>query len=151
MAISVYTTDEDLVAIRPDILSLGGQNFVDWSAKHEEAFKLINRVLIGRWYKEAAADRGFDYRTTPFDPDKLQAADVTTLSAYKTLELIYIYLMTNTPKESGFERQATLFRNLYNEELRNVLAIGVSYDWDDSDTFTDAEVYDRVPRRLTRV
>ena len=44
----VYSTDDDLVKIRPNILDLGVPEWID---QHKEAFSIINRALVARWYK----------------------------------------------------------------------------------------------------
>jgi len=149
MAITAYSTDDDLLTIRPNILDFGVR---DWEEKHVKAFNTINRVLIARWYKEVADEHGIDnWRETPFDPEKVDADQIKELSCYKTLELIYMHLMKDSPQADGFERQRGVYRDLYNEELRTLLATGLNYDWDDDDVIGDTEKYIVRQRRLVRV
>jgi len=148
MAIEVYTTDDDLVLVRPNILELGVN---DWEDQHKEAFKIINRILVSRWYREVAAEYGYDWRETVFDPEKIDTDQIKRLSVYKTLELIYLYLMKDSPEPDGFERQHKLFRELFNEELSNLLSSGINYDWDADDTIDSDESYIPRQRRLERV
>lgn len=148
MSVTVYSQDADLVKLRPNIMDMGVD---DWTFKHEEAFAFINRTLVHRWFKTAAADLGYDYRETTFSPDNVVVSELTQLSCYKTLELVYIYLMNDAPEADGFDRQRKIFRDLYNEELKNILAIGLSYDWDADGNIASSEKYIHYPRRLVRV
>lgn len=148
MAIVAYSTDEDLLEIRSNILSLGVDS---WEEQHQKAFGIINRAIINKWYKEAAKDYSLDYRDAEFSPDLVEEGFLTELSCYKTLELIYLQLMKDSPQQDGFGRNREIFRDLYNEELREILASGISYDWDGDSSIVDTEKYQRVPRRLTRV
>lgn len=126
-----YSVDGDLIKIRPNILELG---VAEWAAKHDEAFLLINRALIYKWYKTVAYGMGItDWRATEFDPELLDQEQVNRLSCYKTLELIYLFLMKDSPEPDGFEREMKTFRGLYNDEFKELLAIGISYDWDGDD------------------
>jgi hypothetical protein len=143
-----YSTDADIVKIRPNILQLGVS---DWSDMHDEAESAINRTIIRRWYKDAAANYSLDWRDTEFDSSLVDSTQFLNLSCYKTLEYCYRYLMKDSEKPDGFERQMSLFRDMYNQELEEVLATGISYDWDGSGAATDSEKFQRQPRRLTRV
>ena len=107
MAIEFYSTDDDLVMIRPNILELG---ISCWEDQHKEAFKVINRILIGRWYKQMALEYGVDWRETEFDPELVDKDQLVRLSCYKTLEFAYLYLMKDSPEPDGFEREMTMFQ-----------------------------------------
>ena len=148
MAREYYTTDDDLITIRPNIIQLGVS---DWQFQHIEAFKMINRALIGKWYKSVAAEYGVDFRETEFDPDLVDIEQVKRLSACKTLELCYLYLMKDSPEPDGFEREMKIFRECYNSELAELLAIGLNYDWDEDDVIEGEEKYQSRIRRLQRV
>jgi hypothetical protein len=147
MATTVYSVDEDLSKVRPNILTLGVS---DWTTHHEEAFDMINRLLISKWYIQAATENGFDWRAEPFDPEKVDASQLVRASSYKTLELAYLYLMKDSPEPDGFEREMELFRKLFDAEMRTVLGVGISYDWDESGTIEDDETYQPQTRRLYR-
>lgn len=147
MAVTYYSTDDDLVKIRPNILDLG---IGDWEEQHMEAFEIINRVLISRWYKIIAGEHGVDWWLTEFDPDLVDSSQLLRLSCYKTLELIYTYLMKDGPDPDGFERNSKNFGKKYNEELKEVLSIGITYDWDADDEFDTEEKYEPAPRRIYR-
>lgn len=142
-----YCVDSDLLKYRPNILSLGVDS---WEDQREEAYGMINRVLLTRWYRKVAPEMGYDPNVTIFDPTQIKEGSLTRLEAFKTLELAYMILMKDSPEADGFERNMKTFRDKYNEELELVLAQGLDYDWSDSGTFDDDEVYLRAPRRLTR-
>lgn len=145
---TVYSVDANIVAIRPNILLLGT---TDWTFKHEAAFGMINRDIVGKWYKDVAPNQSIaDWRTTAFDPDYIDADQVNLLSCYKTLEIIYLYLMKDAPEEDAFEREMKLFRKMYNDEFAQLLEIGFNYDWDKDDTIEAVETYQSTPRTLSR-
>jgi len=147
MAIEFYSTDDDLVMIRPNILELG---ISCWEDQHKEAFKVINRILIGRWYKQMALEYGVDWRETEFDPELVDKDQLVRLSCYKTLEFAYLYLMKDSPEPDGFEREMELFRKRFADELQSVLAEGVTYDWNKDDSISSDERYAISGRRLLR-
>lgn len=142
-----YSTDTDLVKIRPNILNLG---IPEWSDRHAEAKNIIDRRLIREWYKQAAVENGVDYTQTEFDPDNLEDGALTRLSCYKALELIYMFLMNDHPEEDGFERQMKTFRQLYNEEFKEIMSLGINYDWDEDGVVASNEMYHKTRRRLYR-
>jgi len=144
---TVYSTDDDLIKIRPNILDLGVS---EWVEQHQQAFAIINRALIARWYKSVAAENGVDWRSTEFNPDLVDISQILRLSCYKTLELAYIYLTQDSPTPGGFEREAESFAKRYNSELNEVLAIGLSYDWGDDSAVDTEEKYQIPIRRLKR-
>lgn len=148
-----YSTDADLIKIRPNILGLGVSSWEsEPNDKHTEAYSLINRALIYKWYKTVAYSMGVDdWRATEFDPDLIDQNQVNLLSCYKTLELIYLYLMKDSPEPDGFEREMKIFRGLYNDEFKELLAIGINYDWDGDETIESPdEKYIPSRRELVR-
>lgn len=149
MAIEVYCEDVDLLFYRPNILSLG---VTDWEDQRKEAFELINRIVDARWYREIVRQNKFDIDPdqTPFTPDYVEEDQLKRLACYKTLELAYMKLAKEGPDEDGFERNMKNFRQLYNEELDIILAVGITYDWDASGSLTYDERYLKAPRRLKR-
>jgi len=145
-----YCNEDDMEKIRPKIMELGVDG---WDDQIAEADAVIDRVLETRWYRKAAEDMGLDFRETPFNRDQLleQVTQCTRLGCYKTLELAYLYLMKDAAEADAFERQAKTFRELYTKELSEVLATGLTYDWDADGEITDTtEVLVPVTRRLAR-
>jgi hypothetical protein len=144
-----YCVDADLVKIRPNILSLG---VADWDDQRAEATSIINRALTSRWYTMACDNAGLDHRETPFNQDLLlnAATQLTRLGCYKTLELAYLYLITDSPEPDGFERDSKNFGKMYSTELAEVLGGGLDYDWDESGDLAYTEKAIPVMRRLKR-
>jgi len=144
-----YCDDDDLVAQRPKILSLG---VATWATQIAEATTIINRALETRWYRQACREYELDYRAYAFDPDLLlNAADqLTRLGTFKSLELAYMVLQKDSPEADAFERHAGSYRKLYGTELAEVLAQGLDYDWDDSGAIGDTEKRMPSMRRLKR-
>jgi len=142
-----YTTDADLMAIRPQILQLGVES---WDQYHTDAATTVDEVLEVRWYRGEADQRGFNYTTTPFDGDLLDTTQIKKLVAYKVLELCYEYLMKEMSEADGFERFMKLYNKRYENELQRLLALGLHYDWDEDDTVDQDEKFAQQYRRLAR-
>ncbi len=142
-----YCVDTDLVKYRSNIMDLG---VVSWENQREEAYEMINRVISARWYRGASKVMGYDYRFTPFDSDLVMNDNLKRLECFKALELAYMILKKDGPKQDGFERAESSFRDRYNEELESVLAAGVDYDWDGDGEQNDDEHTIRVSRRIVR-
>jgi len=145
----VYSTDDDLVAIRSNILLLGVD---DWEQKHIDAKIYIDKIIESQWYRTTALDNGIDYLETVFNADLLSdsGSQLKLLSCYKTLELIYVDLMKDTQEEDGFERHSKFFGKLFDKELKNVLSIGLDYDWNLSGSISSDERQQPKKRRLRR-
>lgn len=140
-----YCTDIDLLTYRPNILSLGVDN---WENQREYAYEIINRVIEARWYRQAAEELNVDYLEVTFDPDLIEEGYLTRLECFKALELIYMYLKKDAQESDGFARLEEEFRKRYNEELDIILAMGITYDWDQSGAISYDERYISVSRRL---
>ena len=122
-----YCSDSDLIKIRPRMLELG---VTDWTPQ------IVDDV---------------NWRTTLFDRALLKSSDtqLTRVACYKSLELIFMYLMKHRA-DDAFEKEREMFSKLYKEEMREVLLAGLDYDWDDDDLDSDEIAVPRV-RRLMRV
>lgn len=147
MAMATYCTDSELLKYRSNILSLGVSS---WQVQREEAFEIINRVVIARWYRKAAPEMGIDPNLTAFDPELVKANTLTRLEAFKTLELAYMILKKDGPEKDGFERNEEAFRNRFNEELEMILGSGIDYDWSNSGVIDLEETGIRITRRNIR-
>lgn len=146
----LFHNDDDLVAIRPNILSYG---ITDFELQMQEAENIVIRMLDARWYRNVASDNGIDFRSTPLDATLfLNASDqLSRLACYKSLQLIYLHLMKESPEADAFERQSATFKKLYSEEQKEVLDAGLDYDWSDDGTIDAGEnIVPRI-RRLQRV
>ncbi len=142
-----YATDSDLLKVRPDVLSLGVET---WEAQHAEAADIIDRLMAARWYRVAAEERGVDPTAIPFQGAHVRPGSLKRLACYKTLELVYTFLMKPGPVADGFEREAAFFRERFDEELQTVLTLGVQYDWDASGAIEATENVPAVGRHLER-
>ena len=146
----LYHSEDDLVEVRPEILNFG---VTDFDNRMQESEDIINRVLDAQWYRAVAEDNGVDWRETVFDPTLLLNGEtqLKRLSVYKSLQLIYMHLMKESPESDAFERMMKLFKSLYTDELNEVLNAGLDYDWDASGTIDSGERNLPVIRRLQRV
>lgn len=146
----LFHTEDDLVEVRPEILSYGVSDFEPQMLESEI---IINRTLEARWYRAIATDYGIDFRSTLYNPALLLNADtqLKRLACYKSLQLCYLFLMKEAPEPDAFERQMSTFKKLYADELVEVLAAGVDYDWDESGTIEAGENLQPTVRRLVRV
>lgn len=143
---------DDILKIQPKITSYG---VTDFSDEITESEKIITRAVDARWYRSAAEVLGTDWRETPFDITLVDVENdgdqLVRLGCYKSIQLIYITLMKTMAEMDGFERLSDKFRKLYGDELNEVLAAGIDYDWSGDDTISSDEkaVYPR--RRLYRM
>jgi len=127
-----YSTDADLLKVRSTIMSLGVD---DWSDFHDTAKTKIDEDLEVKWYRQAAASAGYDWRYTPFDVTLLlnSATQLLDLSCYKTLFLIYRYLAQDTTMEQdAYGQQRNYWEAMYDQEFKRVIEKGLDYDWDES-------------------
>lgn len=145
----IYHDHSDLEDIRPDILNYGVSDFTE---RMEEAEGIINRTLDAQWYRKVAANTGIDWTETPFNSELvLNTGQLTRLACYKSLELIYLFLMKESPEPDAFERQMLMFQKLYKQELSEVLLAGIDYDFDESGDISSDERSQPSVRRLVRV
>ena len=144
-----YCTEDDLILIRPDVMGLGVD---DWSDQIAEAGLMVDRIIEAEWYRPIAEENNIDWRVTPFDRTLLLDADtqLTRLGCYKSLELIFLHVMKHT-SEDVYDKERKLFRDMYTEELNDVMKYGLDYDWDESGAITSDESIVPIVRRLVRV
>lgn len=142
-----YSTDANLIGIRPKCLSFG---ITDATTYHARAKVIIDRIIEQKWYRPEATDRGYIFEDTPFAADQLEPTQMVYLSSYKTLELLYMALMKTAPEADGFERLAGIYREEFDKELQSLLSLGITYDWDDDDSYSEAERISTQRRRLKK-
>ena len=138
-----YSTDDDLLVFRRDILELGVNS---WDDQHDEAELINNRDLQSAWYVEIAKEIGV---SSAFDASLLDASQLLRLSVYKTLELAYLVLDHEYESDPFFKNRGT-FKELYDEELQKLIVSGVRYDWNKDGSFSSVESLTKSPRRLSR-
>ena len=144
---ATYSTDDDLVYLRPNILNNGQADFT-WA--HEQVYSIINSTLEAEWYFSVAPLHNVDPTETPMDVTLLVPAELKQLSVYRVLEMIYISLAKDiVPTQDGPVQWAGWARAQYEEELARVLKVGPSYDWGD-DGITQADKFEPYQRKLIR-
>jgi len=142
-----YCVDNDLLKYRSNILSLSVDS---WETQRDEAYSIINRMIVARWYNQVAPTQGIDPSLTLFDPAKVGDDQLNRLECFKTLEFAYMILMKDSPEADGFERNMSLFAKMFNTEFDSIISLGLSYDWDASGAIGDEERAQTAPRRLMR-
>jgi hypothetical protein len=141
-----YSDDQDLIAVQQDIMSYGRDS---WYELHTEAKDIIDRTVESLWYKKAAADEGKDWTETQFDADQLSAPQLKRVSVYKTLELAFLWLSNpRNPETDGYMQRSEHFGHRYEAEIRDLFALGISYDWDADDS---VEVDERLRPQFRRL
>lgn len=133
----LYHSDDDLIEVRPNVFGYG---VTDFENQMEESESIINRVLDAKWYRLNAKNAGVDPQADPFDSSKvLTTTQIRRLAVYKSLQLIYLYLMKESRDPDVFERQSNTFKKMYTDELAEVLTAGIDYDWDESGQIDESE------------
>jgi len=145
-----YSDDDDLFLVRPELSELLPENATDWDEQRTRAESEIDSALERLWYRREASARGIDWRGTGFDRTRLGPGQLKRLSVLKTLSCVYEFLSVGGQDPDGYERLSDKYEAGFKEELSNVLARGLDYDWDDSDGLEETERARIVPVRLVR-
>ena len=135
-----FSTDSDLTAILPDILSLGISSF---TGEHAKAEADIKRELRIRWWVRTG-------RTGEMDDTLLTDSQFTRANAYLVLWKYALPQLTNWVDGDRFMNQIQYYKDRYGEELERVLSDGVEYDFNEDGTVQDSEKSITVPSRLSR-
>ena len=135
-----FSTDADLTAIQPDILSLGITAF---TAEHAKAEADVKREIRARWWIRTG-------RGDEMDDTLLVDSQWTKTNAYLVLWKYALPQLTNWVDGDRFRNMIDFYRELYNQEFNAVLADGVQYDADSDGIISDGEQDLFVQGRLTR-
>lgn len=135
-----FSTDSDLTAIQPDILSLGITTFADEHAKAEADIK---RTIRHRWWPRT----GFKGE---MKDSLLTDTQWTRANAYLVLWKYALPQLTNWVAEDRFRQMIDFYRDLFNQEMESVFNDGVEYDYDEDGTIQDDEKDLTFEGRLTR-
>jgi hypothetical protein len=135
-----FSTDADLTAIQPDILSLGITAF---TAEHAKAEADVKREIRARWWIRTG-------RGDEMDDTLLVDSQWTKTNAYLVLWKYALPQLTNWVDGDRFRNMIDFYRELYNQEFNAVLADGVQYDADQDGVIADGEQDLFVQGRLTR-
>ena len=139
-----FSTDQDLTAIIPDILSLGIENFADEHAKAEAD---IIREIRRRWWPRTA-------KKGEMNSTSLTESQWTRANAYLVLWKYALPQLTNWVGAGGgsdrFREMISFYRDLFNQEMLAVFEDGVEYDFDEDGSIADSEKSLQIPARLNR-
>lgn len=135
-----FSSDSDLTAIIPDILSLGISSF---SAEHALAQAEIERELRAKWYPKLQL-------SVEMDASLLTSSQWIKTSAYLVLWKHALPKLTNWVDGDRFQNMITFYKTRYEEELASVIRDGVEYDFNDDNTVSESEKAPVHFGRLTR-
>lgn len=135
-----FSTDSDLTAIIPDILSLGISSFSDEHAKAEADIK---REIRNRWWSRT----GY---AGELDDTLLTDTQWTRANAYLVIWKYAMPQLTNWVEGDRFREMQSFYRDLYNQELEAVFSDGVEYDYNEDGVIEDSEKDIRITGRLSR-
>ena len=135
-----FSTDSDLTAIIPDILSLGISSF---SGEHAKAEADIKREIRSRWWPRT----GY---SGELDDTLLTDTQWTRANSYLVIWKYAMPQLTNWVQGDRFREMQAFYRDLYNQELEAVFSDGVEYDYNDDGIVSDAEKGITATGRLTR-
>ena len=135
-----FSSDSDLTAIQPDILSLGISSF---SGEHAKAESDIKRELRNKWWSRTG-------RAGEMDAAQLVDAQWTRANAYLVMWKYALPQLSNWVGDDRFLNMINFYRDLYNQEMQAVLTDGVEYDFNDDGTIQDSEKDLFIVARLNR-
>jgi len=135
-----FSTDSDLTAIQPDILSLGISAF---TSEHAKAESDIKRELRNRWWSRTG-------RSGEMVDAQLTDSQWTRCNAYLVMWKYALPQLSNWVGDDRFLNMINFYRDLYNQEFEAVLADGVEYDFNDDGVIEDSEKDLFISGRLNR-
>jgi hypothetical protein len=149
---SQFATDSDLLDYEPQIKEFGIQEFSDL---HEKTYNDIIRLLNIRWWPTTRYGRldisVLQGSSTKLDETKLDDTQFVRAAVYHVLShYIYPKLSTFDPAGDVFREKMSYYKSKFEEEFNLILEVGVSYDLDNSGTFSDSEKKPYYHRRLQR-
>ena len=135
-----FSTDSDLTAIQPDILTLG---ISDFSAEHAKAEADIKREIRRRYWSRT----GFGGE---MDDTLLTDAQWTRANAYLVFWKYALPQLSNWVGDDRFLQMIQFYKDLYHQEMEDVFADGVEYDYNNDGTVDEGEKDLRITGRLNR-
>jgi hypothetical protein len=124
-----FSTDTDLQAIVPDILSFGIASF---ASEHALAQADIERDIRFKWYPKLQL-------SSEMNPALLTDSQWTKTASYLVLWKYALPKLTNWVEGDRFQNMIDFYKTRYSEELESVLQDGVEYDANDDSVITDEE------------
>jgi hypothetical protein len=138
--VMAFSTDSDLTAIVPDILSLGIDSFADEHAKAEADIK---REIRRKWWPRTQF-KG------EMNESLLTDSQWTRANVYLVLWKYALPKLTNWVDGDRFREMISFYRDLHSQEMESVFNDGVEYDEDEDGTIQNDEKDLFVAGRLTR-
>jgi len=135
-----YATDEDLVAIVPDIFEHGVESFTDELNRSEDD---VQRRIKTEWWM-------LTHTPESFDATKLKATEHKRTTVYHALAYYILPRLSNFQENDTFQNQMSFYRDRYSEEFKAVLAAGISYDDNGDGAYDTSEVDYMKTERLYR-
>jgi len=124
-----FSTDTDLQAIVPDILSFGIASF---ASEHALAQADIERDIRFKWYPKLQL-------SSEMNPALLTDSQWTKTASYLVLWKYALPKLTNWVDGDRFQNMIEFYKTRYSEEIESVLQDGVEYDANDDSVITDEE------------
>ena len=135
-----FSTDSDLTDIQPDILTLGISTF---AAEHAKAEADILREVRRRYWSRT----GYGGE---MDSTLLTDAQWTRANAYLVLWKYALPQLSNWVGDDRFIQMIQFYKDLYHQEMEDVFADGVEYDYNDDGIVSDSEKDLQISGRLNR-
>lgn len=127
---TAYATDEDLVKFIPDIFDHGVDSFNEEMTRSTGD---VQRRIKSDWWM-------IENDPNLFDATKLKASEWKRTTVYHALAYYIMPRLSNFSEDDSFQRQMVFYRERYQEEFKDVLNAGISYDDDGSGTYSVDEI-----------
>ena len=124
-----FSTDTDLQAIVPDILSFGIASF---ASEHALAQADIERDIRFKWYPKLQL-------SSEMNPALLTDSQWTKTASYLVLWKYALPKLTNWVDGDRFQNMIEFYKTRFSEEIESVLQDGVEYDANEDSVITDEE------------
>jgi phage major head subunit gpT-like protein len=135
-----FSSDTDLTDLIPDILDLGISSF---SGYHTDAQADIEREIRIKWWSAT----GY---SGEMDATLLTSSQWAKASAYLVLWKYALPQLTNWIPDDRFQVMMAHYKAMYNDEMENVFADGVEYDYNEDSVISDSEKSHTIINRLVR-
>lgn len=124
-----FSTDSDLTALIPDILTYGVASFTN---EHAKAQADITREIRKKWWVKTG-------RNGEMDATLLTDSQWTDANVYLVLWKYALPQLTNWVDGDRFQNMIEFYKARYTEELESVFNDGVEYDYDEDSVITEEE------------
>jgi hypothetical protein len=137
---SNFATDSDVLEYEPRIKDFG---VIDFSQEHTKTTADIQRYLRINWWARVRGTSGntrsyFAYEGLEMDTTKLNAEQFKRSAVFHVLAY-YILPKLTQHQDDKFSAMIDFYKSRYLEEINDVLADGVEYDFDNDGTVENSE------------